>query len=227
MGQDAKRTLCAELESAIPRVIPVGRGTALFVHGWCFHPLQPVRSLALVAGGEEHRLDAQSMPRADVFRRADPAAAERAYRSGFWGLLPLAAPAREGEPVAVELVARLADGSTERVTLAEPTLTTRASDTTPAQAGAAPSAVPLVVICMATYNPRPDLLERQLDSIRAQTHTNWHCLISDDQSLPDAYGAVQEAIAGDDRFVLTQAERRLGYYHNFERALTQVPAEAD
>ena len=39
---------------------------------------------------------------------------------------------------------------------------------------------------MATYDPPTELLARQLDSIRAQTHADWICVISDDCSSPGA-----------------------------------------
>ena len=80
---------------------------------------------------------------------------------------------------------------------------------------------------MATYNPPADLLERQLDSIRAQTHTNWICVISDDCSSPERYAAIEAAIAGEPRFVLSRSPRRLGFYRNFERALALVPEHAE
>ena len=79
---------------------------------------------------------------------------------------------------------------------------------------------------MATHNPPPELLARQLDSIRAQTHHNWVCVISDDCSAPSALAAIERAIAGDARFVLSRSPQRLGFYRNFERALELVPADA-
>ena len=62
---------------------------------------------------------------------------------------------------------------------------------------------PLVAICMATHNPPPDLLRRQLDSIRAQTHRNFVCVISDDCSSPSSYAALAAQLDGDARFVLS------------------------
>jgi hypothetical protein len=79
---------------------------------------------------------------------------------------------------------------------------------------------------MATYNPPIDLFEAQLESIRAQTHHNWLCVISDDCSRPEAYAEIEEAIGDDPRFVLDRAPRRRGFYHNFERALALAPADA-
>lgn len=86
---------------------------------------------------------------------------------------------------------------------------------------------PLVAICMATYEPEPALLERQLDSIRAQTHERWVCLVSDDGSSGERLARLQELVDADPRFTLSRGEGRLGFYLNFERALGMVPAEAE
>ena len=71
-----------------------------------------------------------------------------------------------------------------------------------------------------------DLLGPQLDSIRAQTYGNWVCVVSDDCSSPANFAALQEAVAGDPRFVVSRSRERLGFYHNFERALAMAPADA-
>jgi glycosyl transferase family 2 len=87
-------------------------------------------------------------------------------------------------------------------------------------------ASPLVAICMASYEPDPALLERQIASIRAQTHEDWVCLISDDGSAPERFELLRSLTAADPRFTLESAPRRLGFYLNFERALRMVPAQA-
>ena len=38
------------------------------------------------------------------------------------------------------------------------------------------------LVVLATHNPRIDLLDAQLDSLRAQTVTDWRCLVFDDSS---------------------------------------------
>jgi len=88
------------------------------------------------------------------------------------------------------------------------------------------AAAPLVAICMATFEPDPSLLERQIGSIREQTHEEWVCLLSDDGSAPERLEHLRGLIAGDERFTLSVGEERLGFYANFERALEMVPAEA-
>jgi len=85
---------------------------------------------------------------------------------------------------------------------------------------------PLVAICMATYEPDPTLLESQIESIRAQSHEDWVCLIGDDGSSPQRLEPLRELAAGDRRFTLSQSDARLGFYLNFERVLKTVPPQA-
>ena len=83
-----------------------------------------------------------------------------------------------------------------------------------------------IVICLATYEPNLAALARQLDSIRAQTRRDWVCLIRDDASSPDTVAAIARLVVGDERFVLIRGERNLGFYRNFEAALSSVPRAA-
>ena len=72
---------------------------------------------------------------------------------------------------------------------------------------------------MATYEPPLDLFQRQLDSIRAQTHRDWVCVISDDCSRPERFAAIQADVAATRASCVSRSRRRLGFYRNFERAL--------
>jgi glycosyltransferase involved in cell wall biosynthesis len=84
-----------------------------------------------------------------------------------------------------------------------------------------------VAVCMATYNPPPALFERQVESLRAQTHSNWICVINDDCSLPESVAHIRRVVGSDERFVFAQNAERQGFYRNFERCLTRVPADAE
>ncbi len=76
-----------------------------------------------------------------------------------------------------------------------------------------------LTICLATCEPEAPWLVHQLETIRAQTHRDWHCLISDDASGPTASAGLLAAIDGDPRFELTRQPLRLGFYRNFEALL--------
>ena len=85
----------------------------------------------------------------------------------------------------------------------------------------------LVAIAMATYNPDMDLFRTQVESLRAQTDENWVCVVNDDRSRPDRFRQIAAELDGDERFVLSRSDRRLGFYRSFERALTLIPDTAD
>jgi glycosyltransferase involved in cell wall biosynthesis len=234
------------LESELPAELAVGRGTALFVCGWCFCARAAVESLAFVVDGVEQPVAAHSMPRLDPFQALhpgvdpyataatdrDPDSAEdpelRSYRSGFWGLVRVTS--RPAGQLAIALRARVAGGGTVEVPVGtldvvepERPLPLASSDLD----GGEPAGEPLVVICMAAYNPAPELFEAQIRSIREQTHRNWRCVISDDCSTPTGAETIARAVADDPRFAVSRSPRRLGFYRNFERALTLAPAEAE
>lgn len=83
---------------------------------------------------------------------------------------------------------------------------------------------PAIAICMATYNPPMELFCRQIESIRNQGYANWLCFISDDASRPKIMEQMRETIGMDNRFVLSIADGRRGFLHNFERSLRMIPA---
>jgi glycosyltransferase involved in cell wall biosynthesis len=214
-------SLQAKLESSPPARLPVGVATALFLYGTCFHPDLEVIGLEIVVDGRErHRPAAAGMPRADVYelhgRRPG------AYRSGFWGSVPIKRRERAGA-VSLALAARLADGREEIAPLADLEVVESAAG--PPRAG--PAAADVVAVCMATYEPDLGLFRAQVDSLRAQTDSRWLCVISDDCTSEDRFAGMLELISADERFVISRAERRVGFYRNFERALSMAPPESE
>ena len=144
----------------------------------------------------------------------------RAFRSGFWATLPIPPSA----PGAIELgiAARLRGGEEVerplgRIEIAEP----------PGPSSARPRPG-LIAVCMATYEPDPELFRGQIESLRAQTDDG---LGLRDQRRPLGPGALRGDRArscGDDpRFVASRADRAAsGFYRNFERALAPRAARA-
>src|SRR4051812_15581183 len=234
--------LLVRLDAPIPRELAVGAGTAVFVCGWCYSPRRQVRALSLGGGGDVQPVIAHGMPRLDVLLAlhpgldpydtrglaSDPESADdplfHSYLSGFWGIARIAA-ASAGGSCELLLRAELEGGGESTVELARIDTSGR-RDALPLPE-LEPSPGPLVAICMATYDPPMDLFQRQLDSIRGQTHRNWVCVVSDDCSSPKRFEAVKAAVAGDPRFVVSRSPGRIGFYRNFERALAMVPVEAD
>jgi glycosyltransferase involved in cell wall biosynthesis len=151
-----------------------------------------------------------------------------AKRDHWWALLPIA-PIEEAREEVLGLRARLRGGATATATLGSielvPALTHGAE--APRAVHPARSTDPPIAICMATWNPPPDLFRRQIESIREQSYANWTCVISDDGSPPEALAAMRQVLDGDERFVLHPFRERLGFYRNFERALALAPPDAE
>jgi hypothetical protein len=207
--------LVAKLESPLPASLPAGTGTAVFCCGTCYHRREAISRLELVVDGARHRVGAEGMPRPDLYD-LDP----RAFRSGFWGTVPV--QARTAGAVELALAVRLARGDEEVVALgAIPVV-----EPEPARGLAGTARDGLIAVCMATYDPDPALLRVQVQSLREQTDDRWLCVVSDDCSSPERYAQLEALVAGDERFVVSRSERRLGFYRNFERALRLAPAEA-
>ena len=200
-----------QLDAPLPAELAVGDGTAVFVCGTCFVPGTRIASLALTVDGASQPAMAHGMPRLDVMRTlGEPAA----YRSGFWGLAELVPGTA---PRTIGLRARLDDGGEAtaqlgRIAVAEP--------------APPPPGSPAVAICMATHEPPIELFRRQVESIRDQRCGDWSCVVSDDCSAPEHVAQMQAVLGDDPRFVLSRSSRRLGFYRNFERALTLAPAGA-
>ena len=81
-----------------------------------------------------------------------------------------------------------------------------------------------IAVCLATHDPEPRLLERQLRSLTTQTHREWLAIVSDDASRPDRLARLRELVGRDERFLLLEHAERVGSYANFERAVRAVPA---
>jgi glycosyltransferase involved in cell wall biosynthesis len=234
-GQDPARRagtdgdeLEVRLECPLPERLAVGRGSSLFVYGSCFHPRRRVRSLTLTVDGVPVEPLAQRMPRTDLYEMvlagrdgdaADQRAASNAYRSAFWGFADFG-PREEPGTAVLGLSVGLEGGERRKAMLATLELYPGKIEPRRPRAGQ-------VAICMATYEAPRELFERQIESIRAQTHDDWVCVISDDASSAEAVAAMREVIGDDPRFVLDRSPRRLGFYHNFERALKMAPASAE
>jgi glycosyltransferase involved in cell wall biosynthesis len=221
-GDDTELHL--RIESELPREIAVGRGNVLTLYGWCFHSRKPIRRLEVLLDGEAQPLIAHGMPRPDVLHllAQSTGGPDHAYRSGFWGLLSLDEIAEPRE-VEIRLRARLDGGDTVSKQAGGMRLLPGERRSWARVNGGSPQ----VAVCMATFNPPPQLFRQQIESIRAQTYENWICLINDDDSRPEAFEMIEQLVGDDPRFRVERNPRRLGYYRNFERVLASVPAESE
>ena len=213
------------LSEPLPFSLEVGSGTAICLEGSCVCPGRRIRTLRVQVGDHEVRAIARGMPPPGSI----------AGRDWWWAVVPLRAEDAGGE-VRVRLRARLAGGGAAEAELGRIRLDPAAGPAAGEQGRESSPDAPvgasgdrrerLVAICMATYDPPLDLLERQIESIRRQTHTDWLCVISDDCSPLEKWEAIERLVGEDPRFRLHRSPRRRGFYGNFERALHLVPPEA-
>ena len=229
----ADTELDLRLETEVPTSLPPGAATSLFIFGSCFHRRLRIRGLEVLVDGVPNPVSAHGMPRLDVHRvfhpeLGAPARAagqcpasdpnERSFRSGFWASVSLRMP-DTGE-VKLAIRATLSDRS---VTVAPFGMITVGR---PVAAVLTSGDDAKVAIAMATFDPDIKLFQAQIETIRAQTLEDWICVISDDCTPVAGLAAIRSTIEGDPRFVLSPSPRRLGFYRNFERALTMIPQDA-
>lgn len=81
-------------------------------------------------------------------------------------------------------------------------------------------------IVLAAYQPDPELFARQLRSLRAQTVTDWECVISVDGADEAVRRVLAEVAPDDERFRVIADGTRLGFYLNFERGMKAVAPDA-
>jgi glycosyltransferase involved in cell wall biosynthesis len=208
---DTPQTLWIRLESALPSSLQSGSASVIYLAGTAMDGERSVQALTVLIDGRPHGVSMVGMPRFDIPER----------RGGFWTTVGVRVPIGASD-VLVEAQARGRDGLSQRIELARiPVRTSRPSEHRDAPAQDSP-----IAICMATYRPDPALLRSQIDSIRAQTDTNWTCVISDDFSEPEHYEQILQIVGSDPRFSVSRAPEWIGFYRNFERALMLVPPEA-
>jgi glycosyltransferase involved in cell wall biosynthesis len=82
------------------------------------------------------------------------------------------------------------------------------------------------VILMAVFRPDPGLLERQMRSLQEQTLPDWDCHVGIDGHDSQARGHVERLVGDDSRFRITEYERSVGHYRNFERVSRQASEAA-
>lgn len=87
-----------------------------------------------------------------------------------------------------------------------------------------PQLTPATVdIILATYNGEK-FLAQQIESLLAQTHTQWRLLVSDDGSLDSTQEIIKRYSAADARIVLVNTTRQGGVVANFKKALESAAA---
>jgi len=86
---------------------------------------------------------------------------------------------------------------------------------------------PTITILMATYNGSK-FFAAQIDSIIAQSYTNWELLIRDDGSSDDTVNLILAAVKNDDRIkIITNPSKQPGACANFSSLLSWAKANRE
>jgi glycosyltransferase involved in cell wall biosynthesis len=212
------------LDDPLPLVLPVMEGNYLLLRGWAFSPQFPTHRLEVQVGKIVHLVDRHSMGRPDVFKQVFPVKdpAGHSLFSGFWAMVPFSRQ-EYAYSVPVTFIATAEDGRTAKRTVGAIWITPTV------RKPLGPEWLedgPRVAICMATYNPPVALFRRQVESLKSQTHSNWICIVTDDQSSDEIWREMLTTVGDDPRFHLFRNAERLNFYRNFEEAMLRVPFDA-
>jgi hypothetical protein len=216
------------LDYDLSQPLEVRKGNVLFLKGSCYDSQHEIRELSLITDGKAQRIAQHSLcePASLALIAQGSDTTGQSLTSAFWTTVKFD-PADENREVTLGLRATLDNGETKEVELGVLSLhagvpTEKANPGRIEQGGG-----PLIAVCMATYNPPDDLLKRQIDSLIAQTHRNWVCIINDDCSADAAYRQIKKFAAQDSRIQVFQNPTRLGFYRNFERCLNLLPDDVE
>ncbi len=188
-------------DTPIPETLEVGRGSVLLLRGWS---ATRVRGYCVELDGEPQRFDGRGEVLFDHPRHHG--------RPPIGVFLPIDVEARRaGTRPRLRVSADSDELADQPITLVARQRQTLAIDTP-------------IVICLGTYNPDQALLRRQLDSLRAQTRSDWTCIVHDDASTAQRFDLIGRLIAGDSRFKLVRSDENRGFYRNFAAALAWVPS---
>ncbi|HJW57964.1 MAG TPA: glycosyltransferase [Burkholderiaceae bacterium] len=98
------------------------------------------------------------------------------------------------------------------------------SDTTVSSGLSSNSVVPRVTIVMPSFNEPPDVLRESLDSVAAQTMSDFECMVIDESSMPEAAAACRALCERDTRFRYVHPETRIGLAGSLNLGLSMASA---
>ena len=218
--------LSVGLDNPLPGELFTGKGAVLLLKGWCYSADALVRALDVMMDDRVIAVPNHSWGRTDVFARDCPTddPSGNSLLSGF-SLFVDVDPVESDRNVALSLRAVLENG--EAVTHDLGAIRLRSGHGANPATVTWPSTGPRVVICMAIFHPPLELFLRQIASIIAQTHTNWICIVSDDNTDNEYFDRVRSRVRTDARFIFFHNPSRRSFYDNFQHVLSRTPLDAD
>lgn len=209
------------LDFPVPETVVVGGGVVLPFAGWCFDTEHEIRKITVSLNKVSHTIDHLHILRRDVFSVfGNHDLKHPSLFSGFFGTLPIS---RSWVGQTIEVCLNIYYKKHE---ISIPLGSVNGIKAIAVERISQPFRVepelPLIAICMATYNPSLTAFQKQIDSIIAQTYRNWVLIINDDCSSIENYESICKICADEPRIQIFRNTKNLNFYHNFERALERV-----
>ena len=203
--------------------ISIGAGSALIFSGYTIDPPTALMSLEVGFGNSWQKIRHLNERRDDLIASATSDRLTSLY-VGFWGLFLFdKLDARQQYEFSYKAVYK--NGYVQTGFICSSLVDDRDASENDKLTHKSPSQ-PLVAICLASYNPNYDYFQAQIESLLNQTLENWSCIICDDASNHETIDFLHNICRLDTRLELRCHDNNLGFYKNFERALTYVPANA-
>lgn len=81
---------------------------------------------------------------------------------------------------------------------------------------------PLVTVVMPSFNEEPHIVRASLESIRAQTFTDFECIVVDESTRPELAEACRAVCDEDPRFIYVHPTERLGLPKSLNLAISKA-----
>ena len=202
----------------------IGKGAALVFSGYVIEPSSKIVSLEIGLNNVWQPVRYVNERREDLDETLGEHPTECAYFVGFWGVY-VVLPIQGINRSRFHYRTTFANNKVSTGWICDCELINHPNDLV--IDSVSDSTDPIIAICLATYQPRKEHLQHQIDSIRNQTYTNWICIVCDDASDADRAEMVNQLCSVDPRFHVSVYDTNVGFYANFERCLNQVPTNVD
>lgn len=84
------------------------------------------------------------------------------------------------------------------------------------------ASTPLVTVVIPSFNEDPCIVRASLESIRAQTFTDFECIVVDESTRPELAEACRVVCAEDPRFIYNHPTERLGLPRSLNLAISKA-----
>lgn len=210
-----------KIEHGIPSRLSLRNPLIYYVRGWLFGTAR-VAKITLSLGGKEYVAENTEIFRPELYTTYSHL--DKQVRSPFSGFsIPVQIdPVVNQTTLDVVIKVKFTNSESSQFSLGVVTIEPYKQLSDKSISGTS-----VVVICMATFNPNPSQFRKQIESIILQDYQNWVCIVCDDASSFESRTFMKSLVTVDRRFVFVENDQNLGFYHNFERCLGLVPANAE